>query len=750
MRCYPPVHPALRKENPSPSLQLLTNKLDNWVRRRQTCHTIPLHWEGRAHNREVTFTEGLESGLDWLREDADATGLISMDTEDHIESGYPSLIILGTFGGRCLFIKLPGYPEGGNSWELPQSLRTFITNYVVLGADIRRDLTKLKLNARLAIDVLNVSSQIMRHPAVPWYNPEPTGSPITAHTNLKHLSMLLYGENYRTFFTNGRWKAFTHKYPQPHLKTLPSKYLMPQLYAWEEPLSNHQRAYCRNDAVSPFLHLTVYTQLELAACRLYVPEDVHWIGRHWPHALMGACMRFLDRGCPPKELLTRSLRHAFEAGIILQDGKEALYPAGVDLAVTTELDDSGVAMDTEDALYVLAGTTVHKVSDNTGWPVLVDPDFGASVGRTFTRDPLGLEPTISTVPEALAPAGAVLPHKEVDTGTMELDLTITEAEVTELLEEKETVLAPERSQPQVESVPARSDSEKKATPTVTEPRVTLKDRALPPPERLHSKKGRGREQSRIESNRERERERRQDAREKALNALRQPKSERNLASGSKEKELTLQSLLEPSLTTESLVPDRYREHPRLSSKCTLCSRTGKKRHNHYSECSIFKAQLRKYGPDVTKWDPLCTYPHCANKTTHCLALCPALHRRCPTCKVRGHDAVYCSVTTQLKRRVYERYMHEGVRSKRGCPTITLGDPKGGKKSEKAVPNPRFDVQWTFSPETEAADLPEVVFEGVSYLVDWNPSKIEAYYRLPDHAPVGVPCKSWEVKRELAL
>ena len=87
----------------------------------------------------------------------------------------------------------------------------------------------------------------------------------------------------------------------------------------------------------------------------------------------------------------------------------------------------------------------------------------------------------------------------------------------------------------------------------------------------------------------------------------------------------------------------------------------------------------------------------------------------------------------------------GCKSKRGIKQAVSKVIRGPVLPEE---NGFYDNQWGFKPSTSLADLPVVDFEGLSYRVDWKPSTIESFHKLPDHAQGEVDCKSWWIRREL--
>ena len=263
----------------------------------QTTHVI--HSKFASQVRELPHnllgSPRLQDSLLWLAE-ADSSGLLSFDVEI-IDQGprekFPYLLLLGTITGKTLILELSPSNSLQTYPELPQPLVDFVQDRAIIGADLASDLDHFPhLSFPLSLDVRTISKVITTHPLSPWENPRYKFH-LSNKCGLKYLPMLMFGENYGPFYNQPIFEDFCKTWPHPHVLRLHNSKTMKNMYNWAFPLTQVQRSYCRNDALSPFLHLLTLLMFRIAAQEMNVPGG-DFIKKNWLAAPLGVTRGFFS------------------------------------------------------------------------------------------------------------------------------------------------------------------------------------------------------------------------------------------------------------------------------------------------------------------------------------------------------------------------------------------------------------------------------------------------------------------------
>ena len=158
-----------------------------------------------------------------------------------------------------------------------------------------------------------------------------------------------------------------------------------------------------------------------------------------------------------------------------------------------------------------------------------------------------------------------------------------------------------------------------------------------------------------------------------------------------------------------VIPNRFKINPCFGVRCIFCGRNDGEKHRNVKDCKAYKENVAKFGLRPHLWPPVCTYKYCAAPQTHRFLVCPALHRRCPTCEVRGHDIEFCQTRLSELEAGYTEAKRGGLLTK------------------------RKDAQWDFRPPYGLDKLWTLEHAGQKYLVDWTEEQFREFYEAPGDA-----------------
>ena len=239
-----------------PNLQGLTEDIKYKLAQWQPMEIMPKMYDQDKYTRQVKYTD-IKEGLKWFGQYVGESKLISVDMENHFNTTIPRFVLLGSLNSRVLIIKLKD-PEDDKA-EIPEELRVFFREHFLLGCSVR-EMLRVDFIPHFGLEVDDLSRRITQHKACPWEN---TRNNIRNRYGLKHVPTLLYSETYGCY-SKADWEKYVKKYPHPHLNKAPKKRHPREVYDFKWPMTAVQRAYCRNDALGPFMHALVLALFDLS------------------------------------------------------------------------------------------------------------------------------------------------------------------------------------------------------------------------------------------------------------------------------------------------------------------------------------------------------------------------------------------------------------------------------------------------------------------------------------------------------
>ena len=201
-----------------------------------------------------------EAGAAWLQPHVERYNAVSFDTESCHIFGELTFCIFGTMDGFVLIVDQRKC--GGET--LSPALKNLLANRLVLGSGISANDSKILRGVPCKMgDTIPFSRKIQSHSKYPYQveNYLPGTKP-----GLKHIPEMLYGHCYGPLATRkGARSDGTRRagFPQPF--DWPDWLYPTKMYTFKDgPPKLEQLTYMYNDAVAPFLHLMLMTNLELA------------------------------------------------------------------------------------------------------------------------------------------------------------------------------------------------------------------------------------------------------------------------------------------------------------------------------------------------------------------------------------------------------------------------------------------------------------------------------------------------------
>ena len=122
----------------------------------------------------------------------------------------------------------------------------------------------------------------------------------------------------------------------------------------------------------------------------------------------------------------------------------------------------------------------------------------------------------------------------------------------------------------------------------------------------------------------------------------------------------------PANSTTVVYPHRFQLEPAIEARCPFCAERRGEKHRYLEDCPKYQRLAAKHGSNRANWSlHLCEYAACQEPNTHLVAACPWLHRRCGSCKVRGHSAgPLCQKSNFVLQRMYKAAAEKGAFTRR--------------------------------------------------------------------------------------
>ena len=164
----------------------------------------------------------------------------------------------------------------------------------------------------------------------------------------------------------------------------------------------------------------------------------------------------------------------------------------------------------------------------------------------------------------------------------------------------------------------------------------------------------------------------------------------------------------PVASSTVVYPHRFQTDPVIEHRCPLCAQRRNEHHRLLEDCPHYKRLAKVHGSNRANWAlRLCEYRACQEPNTHKVAACPWLHKKCESCKVRGHAAgPMCQRSNFTLQKMYRDAADKGAFTYRG-------------KSEP---------QWRFAPPD--VKLVAVQFLGKTHMVEWDSERVERFNSVP--------------------
>ena len=246
-----------------PGLERLGHEL---ARRIGGLHTsLTLDREQSKQVKLVPDSGTIQDGVNWLLPHVDRYNCISFDTESCLSLRTTAFAVFGAMDGFTLLVDYRLIPED----SFPSELRPLVHGRLVLGSRISFDSKLLRNVEYLPGEVQNLSKTIQEHDLYPYKTPPHYGRGRPGlKTGLKYLPEMLYGHHYgplSSAWKGGEWVLNWYSQPFDWPEWLyPDRFYR---FGTGRP-KQEQVAYMRNDAVSPHIHVLLYSMLEVAAGRL--------------------------------------------------------------------------------------------------------------------------------------------------------------------------------------------------------------------------------------------------------------------------------------------------------------------------------------------------------------------------------------------------------------------------------------------------------------------------------------------------
>ena len=237
--------------NSDPELASLGRKLGKMLGELHTSLYLGKEWTHMV--RLVPDSGTLQEGVDWLLPYIKQFDCVSFDTESCTDTQRRTFAIFGTMTGYVLIVDLRGFSDS----VFPKELWPLIEGHLVLGSQIHEDARVLARLQYKAGEIQRLSRAIQDHQLYPYCTPEPCNKP-----GLKFIPEMVYGHHYgplRLKKSTGKRAGFTQPFDWPEWGHPCRMYQFGRGRPKQE-----QIAYMKNDGTSPFIHVILYTMLEVA------------------------------------------------------------------------------------------------------------------------------------------------------------------------------------------------------------------------------------------------------------------------------------------------------------------------------------------------------------------------------------------------------------------------------------------------------------------------------------------------------